>query len=179
MTVYFAKLDDQGTILYLEELSEFGEEIGYRPEVPFAIAQPEWEAGGTVVGGVYTPPPTSLEDLRAAKLVALAAKRWAVETGGIVVGGFPIYTDDRSKLMVTGARIKADADPAFTTKWVAADGTRTAVDATTIIAISDAMLGHVDACFDRFDVLASAIASALDKTALAAIDINAGWPPNS
>jgi hypothetical protein len=78
--------------------------------------------------------------------------------------------------MITGARIKADNDPTFTTKWVGADGTRTTLNAATIIAISDAVLAHVDACFDRFDALAAQIEVAADPTALAAIDIEAGWP---
>lgn len=136
----------------------------------------EWEALGNIIEPVLVP---TFEEQRAAKLATLAAKRWEIETGGIVVGGFPVLTDDRSKLLITGARVKADADPAFTTKWVAADGTRSTIAAAAIIAMSNAVLSHVDACFDRFDLLATAIAAAGNEAVLDAIDINTGWPPNA
>ncbi|MDU8502973.1 hypothetical protein RYB01_27840, partial [Pseudomonas syringae] len=55
--------------------------------------------------------------LKSSLLVYAADKRWRVETGGIVVGGMSVATDDRSKLMITGARVKADKDAAFTTNW--------------------------------------------------------------
>lgn len=84
-------------------------------------------------------------------LTAYAAdKRWRKEVGGIVVGGVPVATDDRSKLLIAGARIKADANPEFTTKWKT-DGGFVLIDAATIIAVSDAVLAHVDACFAMED----------------------------
>lgn len=55
-------------------------------------------------------------------------------------------TDDRSKLMITGARVKADKDAAFTTNWKTPAGF-VEIDAATIIAISNAVLDHVDASF--------------------------------
>ena len=110
-----------------------------------------------------------------ARLLAFAAdKRWRVETGGITVGGVPLSTDDRSKLMITGARIKADNDPDFTTPWVAADGSVSTVNAATIIAISDAVLAHVAACFAAYDGIKADIEAGSITTA-AEIDA-AGWP---
>jgi hypothetical protein len=73
--------------------------------------------------------------------------RWRNETGGIVVGGVPIATDDRSKQMIVGARIAADADPNWSTEWVGADGNVYPVTATAMIAISDAVQAHVNDCF--------------------------------
>jgi len=102
-----------------------------------------------------------------------AATRWQVETGGIVVGGIGVATDDRSKLMITGARIKADADPDFTTRWKTAAGFAT-IDAATVIAISDAVLAHVDACFAAEAAVLAAI-EAGDITTTAEIDA-ADWP---
>lgn len=82
------------------------------------------------------------------ELMAYAAdKRWRVEIGGIAVGGMAVATDDRSKMMIMGARIKADRDAAFTMQWKVASGDFVTIDAATIIAISDAVLSHVDACF--------------------------------
>lgn len=109
-------------------------------------------------------------------LAAYAAdKRWRVETGGIVVAGAPIATDDRSKTMIMGARIKADADPDYTVGWKTADGFVT-LNASQIVAISDAVLAHVDACFEA----EAAVLSGIDAGNIATIaEINAfDWPPN-
>jgi hypothetical protein len=95
------------------------------------------------------PPPTLLE--------YAATKRWNTETGGITVGGIPVYTDDRSKLMVMGARIRAAADPTVIEKWAAADGNVYDLDAATIIMISDAIAAHVSACFAKFAEVKAAI----------------------
>lgn len=80
-------------------------------------------------------------------LISLAAAlRYSKETGGIEVGGMAIATDDRSKLMLSGARIAAMADPSFITRWKTPNGW---VDLTAvqIIAISDAVQAHVAECF--------------------------------
>lgn len=76
-----------------------------------------------------------------------SSKRYAKEIGGITVSGVPVATDDRSKLLIAGARIKADANPGFTTKWKTASGF-VPIDAATIITISDAVLAHVNDCFE-------------------------------
>ena len=81
-------------------------------------------------------------------LLAYAAqKRWEKEVGGTTVGGMAIHTDDRSKSLITGARMAAEADPDFTTDWKAADGSFVTIDATTIVAVSNAVLAHVASCF--------------------------------
>lgn len=103
-----------------------------------------------------------------------ADKRWQVETGGITVAGVPVATDDRSKIMIIGARVKADADPAFTTPWIGADGSINVINAATAIVISDEVLAHVAACFEEFkSVLAGIEAGTI--TASAEIDA-ANWP---
>ena len=76
-----------------------------------------------------------------------ASKRWDVENGGISVGGVPIATDDRSKTMIMGARIKADADTGYTVRWKTAAGFVT-LAASDIVNISDAVLNHIDASFN-------------------------------
>jgi hypothetical protein len=92
-----------------------------------------------------------------ADLIGYAAdRRWRKEVGGIVVGGVPVTTDDRSKLMIAGARIKADANPEFTTNWKTGSGF-ILLDAATIIALSDAVLAHVDSCFETEGEVLAAI----------------------
>ena len=75
-----------------------------------------------------------------------AAKRWEKEVNGFELNGMFIATDDRSKLMISGARQAAESDAAFTTQWKTSDGFVT-LDATTIIAISNTVLAHVSHCF--------------------------------
>ncbi len=92
-----------------------------------------------------------------ADLIGYAANvRWRKEVGGISVGGIPVATDDRSKLLIASARIKADSNPEFTTKWKTGSGF-ILLDAATIIALSDAVLAHVDACFETEGEVLAAI----------------------
>lgn len=84
--------------------------------------------------------------------------RWRKEVGGITVGDVQVATDDRSKLLIAGARIKADSDPEFTTKWKTPSG-RVQLDAATIIAMSDAVLAHVDSCFEIEDAVLTSISN--------------------
>ncbi|WP_245422133.1 DUF4376 domain-containing protein [Rhodoplanes serenus] len=104
-------------------------------------------------GGVAEPVQATPVDLAA----YAADARWRRETGGIVVGGIPIATDDRSKLLISGARIHAEVDPAWSTVWTAADGVRHPVSAAQVIAISAAVLAHVDAAFRLYDEVVAAI----------------------
>jgi hypothetical protein len=103
----------------------------------------------------FAPPPPGAVDL-----VAHAADaRWRLETGGITVGGVPVLTDDRSKLMIAGARLAAMADPAWTTPWHGADGGIYPLNAAAIVAISDAVSAHVQATFTTFATVKAAIAA--------------------
>lgn len=74
----------------------------------------EWEAEGNTIKPYSHPAP----DLPA----YATQKRWERETGGINVGGAVIATDDRSKVMISGARVAAQNDPNFSTQWKGADG---------------------------------------------------------
>ena len=91
------------------------------------------------------------------KLAILAAHRYSVESGGITINGIPVATDDRSKLMLTGARNAAISDETFTTKWKTAGGF-VELTAAQIIALSDAVASHVNACFTAEAAVAGNIA---------------------
>ena len=132
-----AKYDEQGSILAVIDGQEMTvpDDMGNRHRVMLA----EWEADENTIEP-YTPP--------AIDLAAYAAqKRWEKENGGIVVGGVHIATDDRSKVMISGARVAAQGNPDFVTEWKGGDGSFVTIDAATIIIISDAMLQHVSNCF--------------------------------
>ena len=124
---------------------------------------------------VPDPVPT-LEDLKAAKLAALADRRWQAEVGGITLNGVPIKTDRESTGKITAAYVQASANPEFSVRWKVDTGVFVTLDAATIIAIGNAVTAHVQACFDNEDVLTTAILAAEDKAALDAVDIETGWP---
>jgi hypothetical protein len=144
----------------------------YEPGVRHPISGPDgviaggplpWDFGDTVLAAFATltaakaarlaPPPPPPVDLHA----YAASVRYQRETGGITVNGVPVATDDRSKLMITGARIAADADAGFTTQWKLATGAFTSIDAATVIAISNAVSDFVADCFAKEAELAAAI----------------------
>jgi hypothetical protein len=79
----------------------------------------------------------------------LATYRWEQEVGGIVYGGLPISTDDRSKLLIEGAYAKAldEANPSALKKFKAQTGFIT-IDNATIIQVALAVADHVQKCFD-------------------------------
>ncbi len=84
-------------------------------------------------------------------------RRWRAEVSGITVAGVPVATDDRSKMMIIGARVAATADPAWRTVWHGSDGQGYPVDAAAMVAISDAVQAHVNATFTTLSAVLSAI----------------------
>lgn len=130
--------------------------------------------GWTITGADWSPPASDPEP--AVDLYGYAAdKRWRVETGGITVAGVPVATDDRSKTMIMGARIKADVDPEYSVGWKGADGSFVSLAAPQIVAISNAVLAHVDACFAAEAAVATFIAAG-DITTSQQVD-DWQWPP--
>jgi len=133
-----------------------------------------WNGSAVVALAIQAP---TLAALKSAALSALADRRWQVETGGITFAGHKLATDDRSKLLVSDAARRAEADSSFTTKWKACDGWATFA-ASDLIAARNAIFAHVAACFDREAALAAQIAAAANEAALAALDpaVRAFWP---
>jgi len=79
-----------------------------------------------------------------------ATKRWETEIAGITFNGIPLYTDDRSKILIMGARSRAEKNSSIQEQWTAADGVIYTLNASTIISISDAIGEHVSRCFSKF-----------------------------
>jgi hypothetical protein len=97
-------------------------------------------------GGFHAPPDPPPVDLTA----YAADVRWRKEVGGITLGGVPMATDDRSKIMIMGARVAAAANSGWETVWHGADGASYPLNAAQMIAISDAVEAHVNATFAVF-----------------------------
>lgn len=119
-------------------------------------ASGEVETGMSWDGSAFGPPPAAA--VPPLDLVAYAAnRRWQREVGGITVGDVPVATDDRSKIMIVGARAAAAADPGWTTVWLGSDGVAYPLDAEAMVAISDAVQRHVSASFAAFSEVKAAI----------------------
>lgn len=89
-------------------------------------------------------------DYNTNQLIAYAAKkRFALETGGITMGGVQVLTDRDSQAMIGNAFASAKDDPTFTTKWKGADGNFVPLDNATLLAIGRAVRDHVNACFSK------------------------------
>lgn len=143
--------------------------------LPFA-----WSAEGVTYGDELTPEQRAAIEavvvahdptiVGPATLIAHAAdKRGQRELGGIVIGGVPVATDDRSKIMIMGARVAAAADAGWETVWHGADGETYPLNAASMIAISNAVEAHVNATFAIFAAVKADIQSGA-ITSLAEVD---------
>lgn len=108
-------------------------------------------------GKVYDPVANTIGDAPVDLIAYAANKRWQKEVGGITVSGIPVATDDRSKLMMTGARVAAAADPEWSTQWAGMDGSIYPLTAAQVVAISDAVQAHVNNCFAIFATVKTGI----------------------
>ncbi|SEL39324.1 protein of unknown function [Bosea lupini] len=111
------------------------------------------QAALDAAAAAYDPTARAKDEL----LAYAASTRWQKEVGGVVVAGVPVATDDRSKLMITGARIAAMLDPEWSTIWHGSDQNTYPIDATAMIAISDDVQAHVNATFATFAAVKAAI----------------------
>lgn len=101
----------------------------------------------------------------------IAAKRYAVETGGLMIGGMAINTEDRSKTLLNGSAFKAFRNPAYVLRWKTPEGFID-LDSEQVMTIADAVADFVQACFDREDELIAAVENHSFTMAM----LTAGWP---
>jgi hypothetical protein len=92
----------------------------------------------------------SAADARKAALYAHAAKRrWGRETSGITVGQLSIPTDERTQSVLTAAYARAKADKAYSIpRWKLGPGVYAPLSNAQIVALGEAVVSHVQACFD-------------------------------
>lgn len=101
----------------------------------------------------------------------IAQRRWQAETGGMTLNGLVVATDDRAKLLLSGAVYKANHDPAYLMNWKTDNGF-IQIPADQILVIASAMADHVQACFDREAELVQALADGV----ITADMLEQGWP---
>ena len=116
--------------------------------------------------------PEQAVDPKQALTLYAADKRWQKETGGFEFNGLHIATDDRSKIMIAGAREAAKANPNFTTPWVTTTGEIALLDAAAVIAISDAVGVHVN---NVFGIYSQVLPQILDGTIIDQSQIDAAF----
>lgn len=106
---------------------------------------------------------------------AIAEHRYNQEVAGITVGGVPMSTErgDHRTVMHT-IRTEARANAEFVAPLKTAAGF-VPMDASTIMAVTDAMLWYINACFVRESALRTAMESTDDLDSIAA-DMLTGWP---
>lgn len=139
-------------------------------------ARPGWRVDNAVTPSqVVGPDVTDVETAKAAVCRDLAGYRYAIETGGL--NG--IATDDRAKTLLAGARIEAaealSAGRPYEVQWKTADGWATCT-AAQVIAISDAVRGFVQACFDVEKTHWDALQALTTTEEVLAYDYTIGWP---
>lgn len=113
---------------------------------------------------------------KALLLAEVAAKRWQVETSGIIIGDTPIATDRESQAQLTSSYTLLKSGLITNTPWKSADGRFTLVTLPDLEPIAQAVGAHVRACFaaeqsHNEDINALAAQSDLDD-----YDVDIGWP---
>lgn len=111
-------------------------------------------------------------------LAEVAAKRWQVETGGILVASHPIATDRESQAQLTSAYNSLKGGLIVDTHWKAADSSFTLVTLSELEPVVKAVAAHVRASFAAEQGHAEAISALQTQAEWDAYNINTGWPVN-
>ncbi len=117
-----------------------------------------------------------LDHVRGEKWAALAAHRYAVETGGIDVDGHPIDTDRESQAGIAAkqAYLERHADVS-SVRWKTRSGF-VSYSHAAFADMSAAVLFHVQSCFDTEAAHAEAIGALETVKDIANYDFTSGWP---
>ncbi|NTG46587.1 DUF4376 domain-containing protein [Agrobacterium rhizogenes] len=132
---------------------------------------PEMPSSLTAIVAGWSPEPVAV-DLYA----YAAARRYAVETGGIVFNDMSIMTDRQSQSLITGAYNYVDANPEVTVQFKTASGF-VELTAAQVRAVANAVAGHVQASFAAEGAVDQQIIAGMIVTTT---EIDAfAWPSNS
>lgn len=105
----------------------------------------------------------------------IAARRYREECRGVVIAGRRYDSDRKSQGRVTGAVVAAQqalsANAPFSLRWKTRDGW-VALDAQQMVAMANAVLAHVQACFDRESELLDAVETGTYSDEM----LGTGWP---
>lgn len=141
----------------------------------FVACTADVASGWTYAGKKFSAPvasPPSPQDLTA----YAASRRYAVETGGILLNGMQVMTDRASQSLITGAYNYVQANPSALVKFKTAAGF-VELTATQMTAVANAVGAHVQASFAAEAAVDAAISGGTIKT-FADIDATS-WPANA
>lgn len=124
----------------------------------------------------YAVAPIALGEAKAAAKERITTRRWEMETGGVTIEGFGrILTgiDDQNRvasaLQGTASAGIAEVDFKGADGWIK-------LSREMLANVAGIIAGHVQACFSRERTLHEAVDAAQTVDALAALDIETGWP---
>ena len=140
------------------------------------------EALITISAAAFQLPLTDIPipDLQASLWAQVKAKRDAVIDGGAPTPFGAVDSYELARSNIAGAAMaaliaKGAAQP-YSINWTLLDNSVVALDADAMMAVSLAVLAHVNAAHDRARDLRATIDAAGDVSALLRIDIASGWP---
>lgn len=81
--------------------------------------------------------------------------------GGITVNSLALQTDETTQSRITGMVVKAERDSNFGVNWSIGGGQSVTLNAAEIIAIGDAVVDHIQKCFDAYLAVDASTASDL------------------
>lgn len=128
-------------------------------------------------GGALQAPdtPQTVEDLKADLIRAAAAKRWAVESGGLVMGQAVIATAIEDQNRITSVIANAAAAGVETVDFKAASGW-VSLTLPELSAVAAAIARHVQRCYSAERMHSEAIAALPTLADAQAYDLSTGWP---
>lgn len=133
------------------------------------------DAGAKTVRAVYAAEAKPLAEVKAARLAALATYRYGRETGGVVVSGMSVSTDDRSKMLISGAYAAAKNNVREVFQFKGGAGFAT-LSKEQIAAVAEAVFTHVQDCYANEAAHAAAIEALATAAAVGTYDFTTGWP---
>lgn len=99
--------------------------------------------------GSYSVPEETLESVRREKLLEIATWRYLEESKGVYINGNLISTTRDSQASLTATFTSMKEGFIDTVNWKMADGTFVTLSLSDITAIAQAVVSHVQSCFDR------------------------------
>lgn len=128
------------------------------------------------------PEPVTLEEMKAAACAQVRDRRWRSHVV-VTVGGVDFVSDDTAATRLTAAITARQAAQALgleavdaTAGWEAKDGTMVPMTLNDLRGLLLAGVARTQAAFDRQAQLTAEIKAAETSEALAAIDLDSGWP---
>lgn len=159
----YAYNPDTGELINTSRIADWmGTTTAKPPSFDSAVAGCFWRGDRWVIESA-----TDSRDM----LQVIAARRYEAEVGGITLNGIHVATDDRSKLLISGAALEAVIDPDYTMQWKAGEGF-VSLTGAQVIGLARAVRAHVQACFDR----EGALVAELESGTLTDAMIEQGWP---